>query len=129
MASTQRMRRVAEQIQQEISQLLLAGLKDPRVGFVTITSVEMSPDLQHARIYYTVVGDAHTREETQLGLESATPYIRQHIGRTVRLRYTPHLRFSLDQVPAQARRIEAIIEELHTGEEDEGGDSPDSESP
>ena len=123
---SQRAHRVGEQIQKEVSALLVKGLKDPRVGFVTITGVEVTPDLHLARIYYTVLGDEKMRRETAEGLCSSIPYLRRELGRSLRMRYTPDLLFEYDASLEYGNRIENLIKEIKSGEPDDG-DSGDSE--
>ncbi len=116
MGTTQRSSRVGEQIQKEISDLLLRGVRDPRIGFVTITSVEVTSDLQHARIYYTAFNaaetDAELRKETHKGLVSATPYLRAELGKRVKLRRVPELTFKYDESTEYGNRIENLLREI-----------------
>jgi ribosome-binding factor A len=105
--------RVGEQLHKEISALLLKGLKDPRVGFVTITAVNVTPDMHLARVYYTVYGDEKQRAETQKGLESAVPYFRRELGRRLRMRYVPDLIFEFDKSLEYGNRIESLIRKLN----------------
>jgi ribosome-binding factor A len=121
----QRAHRVGEQIQQEISSLLIKGLKDPRLGFVTITSVEVTPDLHLARVYFTVIGDEAVRRETAAGLKSSVPYLRRELGRRLRMRYVPDLLFLFDTSLEYGNRIETLIRELHAEESDDRGGSQD----
>ena len=110
--SSQRARKVGETIHQEISQLLIRGLKDPRIGFVTITAVDVTPDLHLARVYYTVIGDQESREQTAAGLKSSIPYVRQQLGRALRMKYIPDILFEYDQSVEYGNRIESLIREL-----------------
>ena len=91
-----RMQRVAEQIQEEISSLLLKGIKDPRIGFVTITGVEVSPDMSRAFVYFCTTGQAAEKEASLEGLQSAASFIRKAIGKRLRLRSIPELQFKYD---------------------------------
>ena len=111
---SQRAHRVGELIQQEISALLIRGLKDPRIGFVTITGVEVTPDLHLARVYYTVVGDEAMRRQTAAGLKSSIPFIRQQLGRQLRMKYLPDLIFEYDTSIEYGNRIESLLRDLHT---------------
>jgi len=120
---SQRAHKVGEQIHKEISALLVRGLKDPRVGFVTITAVDVTPDLHLARVYFTVIGDDKARRETEAGLKSAVPYLRREIGKQLRMRYTPDLLFQYDTSIEYGQRIETIFKEIHAGEDDDRGDS------
>ena len=115
---SQRCIRVGELIQTEISALLLRGLNDPRIGFVTITGVEVTPDLHLARVYYTVIGDDTVRRNCAAGLKSATPFIRQHLGRQLQMRYTPDLLFQYDSSIDYGNRIESLLREVKSKEDD-----------
>jgi ribosome-binding factor A len=115
---SQRAHRVGELIQHEISALLIRGLKDPRLGFVTITGVDVTPDLHLARVYYTVVGDEAARRATAAGLKSSTPFIRQQLGRQLRMKYLPDLIFEYDTSIEYGNRIESLLRAIHTDETD-----------
>lgn len=104
--------RVGEQLQKEISALLLKGLKDPRVGFVTITEVAVTPDMRLARVHYTVYGDEKQRAETQKGLKSAVPYIRRELSSRLRLRYVPELTFEFDKAQEYGNHIDSLLRQL-----------------
>ena len=121
----QRSHRVGEQIQKEISALLLKGLKDPRVGFVTLTAVEVSGDLGHARVYYTVMGDEQARRETQRGLTSAIPYLRRELGKRLRLRLVPELVFQYDTSIEYGNRIEDLLRDLNHEDDAQGNPEDD----
>ncbi len=110
-----RMRRVDEAIRQVIGDALAADLKDPRVGFVTVTDVKTSSDLRHARVYVSVFGPAGDREETLAGLRHAQGFLQGQIARELRLKRTPTLQFSYDDTSERAMRIDALIDEV-TGE-------------
>jgi ribosome-binding factor A len=110
---SQRAHRVGELIQQEISSLLIRGLKDPRIGFVTITGVEVTPDLHLARVYYTVIGDETARRNTAAGLKSSTQYIRQQLGRQLHMKYLPDLLFQYDTSIEYGNRIESLLRDIH----------------
>ena len=111
MSSPQRIRRVNEAVREVLAELL-GDLKDPRIGFVTLTDVRTSSDLKHAQVFYTVLpDDAETREATTEGLESARPLLRRELGARVRLRHVPDLEFVEDPVPEQGRRIETLLRE------------------
>lgn len=121
----QRSHRVGEMIQQEISRLLVKGLKDPRIGFVTITAVDMTPDLHLARIFYTVMGDEGARRNTQKGLTSAIPFLRREIGKFLRMRYIPDLIFEYDSSLEYGNRIETLLRDLKTGDDNAQSDPED----
>ena len=115
--SSQRAQRVAETIHKEISSLLIKGLKDPRIGFVTITSVDVTSDLRQARIYYTLMGSKDDRSQTQAGLDSCSSYIRQHLGRQMRLRFVPEIHFEYDASFDYGQNIERLLSEVKTDQE------------
>lgn len=123
----QRSHRVGEQIQKEISALLVKGLKDPRVGFVTVTAVEVSGDLRHARIYFTVLGEDPARQETLRGLTSAIPFLRRELGKRLRLRLVPELTFQFDTSLEYGNRIESLLRDLNSGGDDAQGDPEDDQ--
>lgn len=104
--------RVGEEIREELAQLIARDVHDPGVGFVTLTRVKVSPDLQMARVYYTSMGDEKTRRETQRALERATPFLRRHIAARVRLRRVPEIRFEFDKAVEHQDRIEQILLDL-----------------
>jgi len=86
---------------------------DPKIGFITLTRVQVSPDLQIAHVYYTSLGDAAARKDTQKALDRATPFLRRQIGSRVHLRRVPELDFRFDESIAHQDRIEQILQELH----------------
>jgi ribosome-binding factor A len=104
--------RVGEQIRQELSQLLLSVVHDPGIGLITLTRVKVSPDLQLARVYYTIMGDDRAREETKRALGRATPFLRRQIGSRIRLRRVPELQFQFDESVEAQDRLERILFEL-----------------
>ncbi len=110
-----------EKVQKLARQVLgdiIHDLKDPRIGFATVTAVRVSPDLRHARVYISVLGDEKEQTTTMAGLESAKPHIRSELGHQMRMKYTPELVFVLDRVEETATRIEALIHKLHEEEGD-----------
>lgn len=115
--SSQRAQRVGESIHHEVSQLLIRGLKDPRIGFVTITGVDVTSDLRHARIFYTVIGDSASREASAAGLKSSVSFIRQQLGRVLRLRFVPEILFEYDASVEYAHRIEDLLREVRSSDD------------
>src|SRR5699024_1600314 len=107
-----RANRVAEQIKKELGDILTVKLKDPRVGFVTVTDVEVTGDLQEAKVYISVLGDEEKKEETLLGLAKAKGFIRSEIGKRIRLRKTPEISFEYDEALEYGNRIETILKDL-----------------
>ena len=110
--SNLRANRVAEQIKKELGDILTVKLKDPRVGFVTVTDVEVTGDLQEAKVYISVLGDQEKKEETLLGLAKAKGFIRSEIGKRIRLRKTPEISFEYDEALEYGNRIETILKDL-----------------
>jgi ribosome-binding factor A len=126
MAQGYRPNRVADQIRQELSELLTRGeVHDPGIGFITLTRVQVSPDLQFARVFYTTLGDAKARQETARALDRATPFFRRQIGGRLRLRRVPEFEFRFDESVAQQDRIEQILRDLHEEERQRRGDHDD----
>src|SRR5690606_4104143 len=103
--------RINEQLRQEISLLIRAEVRDPRVGLATITAVEASPELDHARIYVTAMGEDEEKAEVVAGLRSAAPFIRGQLGRRLHMRRIPELHFELDRKLENAMRIESLLRE------------------
>jgi ribosome-binding factor A len=112
MAQGARPDRVGEEIRQVLAELLLREVHDPGVGFVTLTRVKVSPDLQLARVFYTLMGDDGKQREAQRALERTVPFLRRQIASRIRLRRVPELRFQLDESIAHQDRIERILLEL-----------------
>jgi ribosome-binding factor A len=108
--------RVGEEIRHEISQLLSREVHDPGVGFVTVTRVTVSADLQHARVFYTLMGDERAKRDCQRALVRATPFLRRGIGQRVRLRRVPDLTFEFDRGVEHQDRIERILLEIKKDE-------------
>lgn len=111
--SNVRANRVAEQIKKELADILAHKIKDPRVGFVTVTDVEVTGDLQQAKIFVSVLGDDKEKEETLVGLAKASGFIRSEIGQRIRLRKTPEISFEFDEAHEYGSRIEAILRDLN----------------
>jgi ribosome-binding factor A len=107
--ATRRNERVNALLQEAIAAQIVRGIKDPRVAGVTITCVDASPDLRQAAVYYRVLGDETARARVQGGLERAAGYIQSVVGRELRLRYTPTLRFVFDPTLDVASRVEALL--------------------
>ena len=106
---TDRMRRVNEAVREVVSARLAEGLRDPRIGFVTVTSVETSSDLRHARVYVSVLGDADQRDATMAGLESAHGVLQLAVARELRMKHTPTLEFLFDESIGRGRRITELL--------------------
>lgn len=110
---TERVQKLARQVLGE----LVHDLKDPRIGFATITAVRVSPDLRHARVWVSVLGTEDEQRATMKGLESAKPFLRGELGRQVRMKYLPELTFELDTGAAEAERLEKLLHTLHQEDE------------
>ena len=106
-----RMRRVDEAVRAVLSAAIASGLQDPRVGFVTVTSVKTSPDLRHARVYVSVLGDDAGREDSLEGLRSAHGYLQQRLASELRLKHTPTLTFDYDESIDRGMRITELLAE------------------
>jgi ribosome-binding factor A len=139
MAQGARPERVGEEIRKELAVILAREVHDPGIGFVTLTRTKVSPDLQLVRVYYTLIGDAKAKRDTQAALDRATPFLRRQIGSRVRLRRVPELRFEFDRSVEHQDRIEQILidlaeeRRLHPIEEsaptpDAASSSPDADS-
>lgn len=109
MADESRQRKVQDRIQQTVARLLGRRIKDPRLGFVTITDVRVTGDLQHASIFYTVLGDEEERKGTARAFESAKGIIRSEVGKALGIRLTPTIEFILDGLPESAAAIEGAL--------------------
>jgi len=116
--------RVGDQLRVEIADLLAREVHDPGIGFLTITYVKVTPDLQQARVYYTTMGDEKARRESQRALERAAPFLRRQLGRRLRLRRVPDLQFFFDVSIERQDRIEQILQDLHA-ERAESSDTHD----
>ena len=112
MVQGSRASRVGDQIQAELASLLTREVHDPGIGFLTITQVKLSPDLQQARVYYTSIGDSKARRESARALDRATPFLRRQIGQRLRLKRVPELSFFYDESIEQGDRVEQILQEL-----------------
>ncbi|OUL18775.1 ribosome-binding factor A [Nostoc sp. T09] len=114
MATNRRVSRVAELIKREVSQMLLNGIKDDRVGsgMVSVTDVDVSGDLQHAKIYVSIYGTEEAKAETMAGLKSATGYVRSELGARVRLRRTPEVTFIEDRSIERGTRVLTLLNQL-----------------
>ncbi len=113
---TTRTNRVADLIRDEVSKLLLRELRDPRIGFVTITGASVSPDLRNVRVYVSVLAKSSVRDESLQALNSAAGFVRRAIFKNLRLRYSPTVSFHLDESLDRGARIEEVLREIHAGE-------------
>lgn len=105
------MRRVDETVRAVLSDAIATQLKDPRVGFVTVTAVKTSPDLRHASVYVSVLGDEEAREASLDGLRSAHGFLQRHLARELTLKHTPTLTFAYDESVDRGMRISRLLED------------------
>ena len=108
--------RVGDQIRAVISELLAREVHDPGIGFVTITRVKVTADLQLARVFYTALGDAAARRNSANALQRAAPFLRHQVGQRLRLRRVPVVEFTFDESIDQELRIEELLHDIHAGE-------------
>lgn len=111
-----RVGRVGEQIKKELSQLIQTELKDPRIGFLTVTGVEVTNDLSQAKIYLSVLGDEEQKANSLKALEKANGFLRSELGKRIRLRHTPELIFKFDESIAYGSHIEKLLGEIGKNE-------------
>jgi ribosome-binding factor A len=125
--SSNRPDRIGEAIREELSQLLARDVHDPGIGFITLTKVTVTADLQIARVYYTSLGDEKAQRETAKALKRALPFLRRQIGSRIRLRRVPELEFFYDESIARHDRIEQILQDLKAEEQsrDEAAPAPE----
>ena len=129
MAQGSRPDRVGEQIRQELSKILTQQIHDPGIGFLTLSRVKVTADLQLARVLYTVMGNEKQKKETQKALERAIPFLRRQIASRIRLRRVPELQFFYDQAVEHQDRIEQILIDLKREREANPPDLEDESSP
>jgi ribosome-binding factor A len=110
------MRRVDEAVRAVLSEAVAVDLKDPRVGFVTVTSVDTSPDLRHATVFVSVLGDETTKVESLEGLDSAHGFLQRKVASELRLKHTPTLTFAYDESIDTGLRISELLDEIEPGE-------------
>ncbi|MDO3410655.1 30S ribosome-binding factor RbfA [Saccharibacillus sp. CPCC 101409] len=115
-----RVGRVAEEIKKELSQLIQSELKDPRIGFVTVTDVEVTGDLSEANVYLSIFGDDEQKQQSLAGISKATGFLRSEIGKRIRLRHTPALLFHIDQSIEYGNKIDVLLGQI---KKEEPGDS------
>ena len=115
-----RLHKVAEAIKEEVAQILQRELKDPRIGFVTVTRVTITPDLQHATVYFSMLESHGNPAETEAGLKSARGFIRKLLGERLRIRVTPEVTFRADPSLAEMARISKLLGEVKKSTEETG---------
>ena len=112
MASYKRTERVSRLLQEEVSKIIQQEIKDPKIGFVTVTKAEISPDLQQVKVFISIYGDDKSMQKSMQVLDKAKPFIRREIGRRIKLRYTPDIHFRYDETAEKASRIFKLLNEL-----------------
>lgn len=117
-----RSRRVGEQIQRELAELIQRELSDPRLGMVTVSAVEVSRDLAVAKVYFTVLNPGHDVKQTLDGLNHAIGFLRRELGRRMKLRVVPELRFQYDSSIEEGSRLSALIDKAVSGDRDKNED-------
>ena len=122
--SASRTDRLSEQIKAEASHVLSRDVHDPGVGFVTITRVRVSPDLQVAHIYYTGLGDAAAQRATEKALDRVKPFVRRQLAQRLRLRRVPEIAFVFDKSIAHQARVEELLQEIHANDARATQDAP-----
>jgi len=115
-----RANRVGEQMKKELGEIIGRKIKDPRIGFVTVTDVHVTGDLQQATVYISVLGDEKQRENTLLGLAKAKGFIRSEIGQRIRLRKTPEIIFEFDESIDYGNKIETLLHQIQNEEKEKG---------
>lgn len=108
--------RLADQIRGEVADMIEGELKDPRIGFVTVTRVHLSPDFSHARVLLSIMGDEQARKDSLNGLQSAAGYVRRQVTQRLRLRRAPEISFAIDRGAEDAVRIEELLGKIRKGE-------------
>ncbi len=126
MPLTHRIERIAEQVREEVSQILATDIADPGVGLVTVSRVKVSPDLSLARVYWTLFGDDAEKKRTTKALQRAAPFVRHVLATRLTLRRVPEVAFHYDEGLAAHQRVEEILHEIHEAEAARG-ETPGSE--
>jgi ribosome-binding factor A len=129
MPLSHRTERVAEQLREEVSQILATEVSDPGVGLVTVSRVKVTPDLSLARVYWTILGDAEDRKKTTKALQRAASFVRHVLAGRMTLRRVPEVVFQYDEGLAAHQRVEEILHELHEQEAARGEAGPSAETP
>ncbi len=121
--------RVREFIKEQVGEIIQQSLKDPRIGFVSVTAVEVSADLRHAKVFVSVLGDAQAKADTMAGLQSAQGYVRSQLGRRLQMRFSPEVLFRLDDSIERGTRVVSLIRKVTEGPGDDGPPPPDRSDP
>ena len=115
--SYKRAERVADQIRMEVADIIARKIKDPRIGFITVTDVDLSPDLRVARVFVSSLREGESEEVALQGLTNAVGFVRGELGRRLELRYTPELIFCRDASRQHGSRIDQLLDSLHPGQD------------
>lgn len=116
--TSHRANRVAEQIKKEITQMLREEIKDPRIGFITVTGAEVTPDIRYAKVFVSIYGDDDSKVQSMQALEKAKGFVRSELGKRIRLRYTPEVTFRFDSSIEYGARIMKLLEEVKDTEKE-----------
>lgn len=117
-----RVEKVQELMKQEISEIILREVKDPRIGFVTVTSVACTPDLREAKVYVSIMGSEEQVKSSWAGIMSSLGFIRREVGKRIRLRFTPELHFELDKSLDYSAHIQELLLQVEREEKEAGHD-------
>ncbi|MBT0665783.1 ribosome-binding factor A [Geobacter pelophilus] len=112
-----RSEKVGEAVHEIVTELIIKGLKDPRIGFVTVTGVKVTDDMHYATVYFTVIGDEAARKGTEAGLNSARGFIRREMGKKLHMRYVPEILFKYDTSLDTGNHIDALLREIKANEQ------------
>lgn len=126
MSDSARPKRVGESVREEIARLIAKGLKDPRIGFVSVMAVRMSPDLKYANVYVSLYGSEAECKSSLIGLRNSAGWLRGVVGRNLKLRFAPKIRFFLDDTLERVFHLEEVFRQLHEDEDPE--DQQDQEA-
>ena len=121
--SSYRPERVGEQIHKEIAQMMMHGIKDPRVSPVVITGVQVSRDLSIAKVYFSVTDEPNERKDAERGLKSVAPYLRRQLGQVMRMRFIPEIRFEYDSSIGYGQKIDNLLRQVQDDLSDDSTDS------
>jgi ribosome-binding factor A len=121
--------RLGEQIREDLSRILKDEVRDPGIGFLTVTHVKMSSDLQVARVYYTTLGDERARRDAERAIRRASAFMRRQLAGRLRLRHAPELQFHYDESIARAERVEQLLQEIHAARPESSESSPEGPPP
>jgi ribosome-binding factor A len=120
--SGHRRERVAEEMREQVATLVARELKDPRIGFVTITRVEVTADFSHAKVYFSVLGDEKQKRDSLVGLTKAAGFVRREVGRRMRMRVLPDVHFVYDKGVDATDRVARLLDEVHARDDERGED-------